>query len=334
MRHKQTTAGELAQQICRKFPKAGSLTLAKRLHREHPEVYSSVEAARTTVRYYRGQHGAADRTKARRYDTLREARNTMPFPAIPEAKRHYENWGPEVVSGPTNVLVLSDLHIPYHDPAAIEVALAHGQRMNTREVVLLGDILDCHSVSKWVTDPRERDFAGEIKAVRQFLDHLKGRFPKSRVIYKEGNHEERFWCYMATRAPDLLGLDDFDLPQILRVPRENYVTDKRPLLLGKLPALHGHEYRFAIQNPVNPARGLFLRGKSHAMCGHFHQMSEHSENTLSRGVLATFSLGCLCDLNPPYLPLNNWCYGFATVEVDKDGAFQVNNHRIIDGKVY
>ncbi len=35
-----------------------------------------------------------------------------------------------------------------------------------------------------------------------------------------------------------------------------------------------------------------------------------------------------------YAPVNNWNHGAAAIEVDKAGAFHVENFRIIDGAIY
>jgi hypothetical protein len=51
--------------------------------------------------------------------------------------------------------------------------------------------------------------------------------------------------------------------------------------------------------------------------------------------MACFSIGCLCQLTPKYRPFayTKWNHGFAIVEIDGDGSFEVNNYRIIKGKV-
>src|SRR5262249_6175101 len=138
------------------------------------------------------------------------------------------------------------------------------------------------------------------------------------------------------KAPELLDLPEMAIEELLKL--EDYdiecVKDMRPMMFGKLAVIHGHEDRFAITNPVNPARGLFLRSKTHSVCGHFHQSSQHSEGTLELHTISTWSTGCLCDLHPRYRPLNNWNHGFATFEVDKEGVFEVRNLRIIHGKAY
>lgn len=255
---------------------------------------------------------------------------------LPKANKHFENWGHVELTGPLRVLVLSDLHVPYHDAGAVKVALDYGRTQKANVVLINGDLADFFTMSAWEKDPRKRDLAGEIKAVRQTLSVIRESFPRARIIFKEGNHEERWERFLQRKAPELLGLDEFTWPAIanLAALKIEHVGECRPIKLGKLVVIHGHEYRFNISNPVNPARGLFLRGKTHALCGHFHQSSQHSEKRLDGKVISTWSTGCLCDLNPDYAPINNWSHGFAVAEITASGTFQVTNPRIINGKVY
>ncbi len=140
---------------------------------------------------------------------------------------------------------------------------------------------------------------------------------------------------MRVKAPELLGVPDFEIKALLNLRDGELVKDKRPIRLGDLNVLHGHEYKYAISNPVNPARGMFLKAKAYVICGHFHQTSSHSARTVEQQNLGAWSTGCLCDIHPDYSPMNDWNHGFAFVEVFANGKFKVENKFISpDGKVY
>jgi hypothetical protein len=50
--------------------------------------------------------------------------------------------------------------------------------------------------------------------------------------------------------------------------------------------------------------------------------------------VTTWSLGCLSELNPAYMPLNKWNHGFAIVDLSDNGEdFHVKNYRIHKGKI-
>jgi hypothetical protein len=176
--------------------------------------------------------------------------------------------------------------------------------------------------------------AGELQMGRDFLKMLKEMF-NCPIYYKIGNHEKRYEDYLMIKAPELLGIDDFKLEQLLRF-REFGVTlvkDKQMAMAGKLPILHGHEWYGGFAPPVNPARGLFMKAKESALVGHHHRTSEHTEKTLGGHVITTWSTGCLCGLEPEYAPYNGYNSGFAFVEVAKNGHYNVKNIRIIDGNI-
>jgi len=254
---------------------------------------------------------------------------------VPTALEHFKDWQPVQFDGPLKCLILSDVHIPFHDKKAVQLALKYGQNRRANFVLLNGDILDFFSISRWEKDPRQRNFPKEVDMGKRFLQIVRGCFPNADIVFKEGNHEERWEACLRTRCADFLGIPEFDWDEVYKLSELDIqrVGDKRPVRLGKLNVIHGHEYNFAISNPVNPARGFFLRCKNHVIGGHFHHTSEHSEKTLEQKVLSAWSTGCLCSPHPDYKPLNNWNHGFAFVTIDKQGMFRVENKKIIQGRV-
>jgi predicted phosphodiesterase len=333
-----TPQRQIALDLLGRFPKAKTKTLAHMAYDKNRAVFNTVESARSMIRKLRGASGHKARASCTVKDHFRAPQSPGdPFKRIPRGETHFENgWGAVQIEGPARVLVLSDIHIPYHDKKAVLTALREGKAQRCNVILLNGDIADCFSVSRWEKDPRKRNFAREIKTVKAFLSALREVFPRARIIYKLGNHEERFQSYMSLKAPELLGVADFEFENIYGLGELGIelVGENRPVRLGDLNVIHGHEYKFAISNPVNAARGLFLRAKSYALCGHFHQSSYHTEKTLEQRIVATWSTGCLCDMHPDYSPLNNWAHGFAIVTINRAGKFEVQNRCIRGGKIY
>lgn len=324
--------------LLRRFPNAPSASLARRAYKENPKLWPNVEAARTSVRYLRGASGHHHRAGSADKSLHRTPqRPGDPFGALPEGLvEGGKAWHPFEITGAARTLVLSDVHVPYHDRDALTVALTYGHDRDADHILLNGDILDFFSVSRWEKDPRERDFARELQTGRDVLEVIRKAFPKARIVFKLGNHEERWERYLFAKAPELLGVADFQLEKLLRFDEYKIecVADCRPIRLGRLNVVHGHEYRFGIQAPVNPARGFYLRAKAPVLGGHLHQTSQHSEKNLEGNVISAWSTGCLCNMTPAYARINNWNLGFAYVETDKDGVFEVQNLRIIKGKAY
>lgn len=287
-------------------------------------------------------------TYARRepYDAVWEARAAAPGPRVgadPDAADVLDALpAPEGEGGPTGpvavegrrVLVVSDLHIPHHDPVALRAALDDGRAFGADAVVLLGDVADFYAASAWDRDPNRRDLAREVALLRQFFQVLRHTFRGAPVYYKLGNHEERFWRYLSDKAPELYNLDVLSFEHVLGLDVLGgfTVADRmRHLQMGGLVGIHGHEFGGLMTNPVNPARGLFTRAWESAICGHFHQISQHTERTaFSQRVISTWSLGCLCNLAPRYRPVNKWQHGHALVELDGP-RYHVTPRKIVRG---
>ena len=329
---------DIAREYVRKFPDAPTLTLTKKCYKKHGALWASLESCRCTFRYVRGNMGKHKRSKvthAGYTDTMRPNGTAgTAFAAIPAGMTDIIDFKPYVVDEPGRYLILSDIHIPYHDRDALILALESVS--DPAGIILNGDIMDHFALSQWDKDPRRKDFAAELRTTRQILGIIRDAFPAASIVYKMGNHEERYERYMELKAPELLDVAAFDLAAVLKLDELGItlVRDKRPIKLGKLYILHGQEYQRGFISPVNPARGLFLRAKENCLCGHSHQTSHHSENTLSDRHIACWSTGCLCDLHPKYAVLNRWNLGFATALIDKKGAFSINNQRIIGGQVW
>jgi hypothetical protein len=154
------------------------------------------------------------------------------------------------------------------------------------------------------------------------------------VVFKLGNHDERYQHYLWTKAGEIADVEDFNLHNLLikRGCKIDFVDDKRIIKVGGLNIVHGHEFPTGINSPVNIARGLYLRGKTSAMAGHHHQTSEHTDPDMNGKIVTTWSVGCLCELHPNYMPINKWNHGVARVRID-GAQFHVENKRIYEGRI-
>lgn len=246
------------------------------------------------------------------------------------------SYEPCQITKPGNWLVISDIHVPYHDVRTIELAIHDARKAKASGLLINGDLLDSHELSTYDKDPGAPRYQEEIDLAKMLLRYMRQQLPNARMVYKAGNHEERLSRYLMRQAPALFGLEGVTIPFLLDLPsfKIDFVGDKRVIRLGKLNVLHGHEYRPPVTAPVNPARGMFLRAKAPIMTGHFHQTSEHHEPTITGKPQGAWSVGCACQLSPAYSPLNKWNLGYALVKINnKEGDFSVRNMRVADGKV-
>lgn len=325
--------------LLEKFPTAPARTIARMLLKSNPDLWMTFERARDYVRRVKGTRQSNVRGKVpspcgNAHAAI--APNPPPIDiGLADGIEQCPGWGPVHIANDGTALVMADLHVPFHARRAIEASVAHGKKLGAGIVILNGDVVDHYELSDYERDPKQCDFRKQIETAAAFLSWLRAQFPTARIVWKMGNHEERYDRYMRARAPDLCGVEAFTLRKVYGVEAlgVEVVDDRRPILLGRLNLIHGHEYRFAITNPVNPARGLFLRAKANAMTSHFHQRSAHTEATIEGVAISAWSTGCLCDLHPRYRPLNSWGHGAAIVELH-NGAFDAQSFSIIGGEVY
>jgi len=307
-----------------------TLTLARIMYNENIELFINVDAARSVLRYLEGKRGEKDKKCIKNKDFImheERPKNPWKLPESDEAK--YEPY----ILKAKKLAVLSDIHVPYHSISALECALDKIYEEKPDAILLNGDTIDFYGLSRFQKDPRKRSVAHELQALNEFLDVLQ-QF-EAKIIYKLGNHDERYEHYLMHKAPELLGIPEFKFENLLkaRERKMDVVGEKRIIKANKLNIIHGHEYP-SVFSPVNIARGLYMKGKVSAMQGHNHQTSEHTETDMNGKSVTAWSLGCLSELNPAYMPLNKWNHGFAIVDLSENGEdFHVKNYRIHKGKI-
>lgn len=330
--------GETVKRYLMEYPNTYTKTLAKLIFKENPGLFDSVESTRSSVRWYRGakKDGRGKRCsdpKLFRDPELARQAMVNPF-RLPKSDE--SEYLPFTLPGEANnILALYDVHVPYHNIEACNAAMEYGKENNINAIVIGGDMMDFHKISRYESDPKARNMKGELKKGRKFLSALRRTFPDAKIYYIEGNHEVRLKSYLRVHAPALLGMEEFELPSLLKFDKYGveFIQDKRMTKAGELTILHGHELQGGASSPINVARGLYQKTKVTSMCGHHHQVSEHSEKDLDGKRVTCWSVGTLGELRPQYMPINKWEQGFAHILVNEDNTVKVFNKRIEDGKI-
>ena len=303
---------------------------ARELADNFPTIFRSEDSARGAIRYQLGARGNTsrkNRTEPPQISTVAEGLSKLKH-------QHVDRGRSVTLTG--KVGILSDIHIPEQEIVPLRLAIETLKDVDVDAIVLNGDVMDMYGVTGFTKEIGRFTLQEEIQITQDFFAFLRQQFPNAIIEWKEGNHEQRLRRYLLTNARDLSDLKGLSIENLLRLDDFGigYVKTER-IMLGKLSVIHGHERRQGIAPSVNPARGLWLWGKTNLLCGHHHQTSEHAEGDLNGTQFGCWSTGCLCTLTPDYNPFGHvrQNHGFAVVQVDDDGAFEVHNHRIINGKV-
>jgi predicted phosphodiesterase len=300
-----------------------TLKLARIIYKDNPLLFPTLDSVRTTLRGLEGKGG----THAIKHNDIPN-RPKNPYNLPQSDETIYEPYKLEA----KRLLILSDIHIPYHSIGALTIAFNWAKKEKPDAILLNGDTLDFFGLSRFAKDPKKRSFSSELESFKDFINILKQTFD-AKIIFKMGNHCERYEHFLWMKAGELIGVDEFDISNILKARAEGIevIKDKRIIKAGGLNIIHGHEYPGAF-SPVNIAKGLYTKSKVSAIQGHNHQTSSHTETDMNGDVITTWSIGCLCELHPLYMPLNKWNHGFAFVKIDGED-FEVQNKRIHKGKI-
>jgi hypothetical protein len=170
------------------------------------------------------------------------------------------------------------------------------------------------------------------------LGYIRKVFPDITIYYNlDANHEARYQRYMRTKAPELLGIDLFEIEDIFRLNAFNIkpIKDIDHIKFGHLPIIHG-DTTFKRGSGVSPAKTLFDRVKQSAIASHCHRTSEFTtKNQFDGEIFTTWTTGHLMHPNVEYCKhVDQYNQGFAILEKETSGDYRVQNKRIIKNKVY
>jgi len=213
--NKITINGKLAKQYLKKYPKLPILTLAKLMYAENDMHFNSIEHARSLLKQHAGLGGKETRKNVDPELQRPITYNYAPFNDIPKS---YKSGPNDFVlpNDANHILVLSDIHFPYHDEEALGSAIQYGIQEQVNTVILDGDILDFYNLSRFDKHPSKPKMQVELEQGRWFMKALRTAFPKARIYYKIGNHEDRLEKWLMLKAPEWIGTDEFELKMLLR----------------------------------------------------------------------------------------------------------------------
>jgi len=314
-----------------KFPNAPSRTIAKKIYNENSAFFTDAENVYFRVRYYRGQSGSTNRNKLKNTKFQKELKVKVMIQKLQLPESHTKKRNSFTFpTGCKKLGVFGDVHIPYHDNTALEVMFKKFEEEKVDSIFINGDLLDFYQLSFHEKDPREVHFKGEIEAGKEFLAYIRNRFPDIPIYYITGNHENRFERYLRIKASELLDIDECRLDVILHVAeyKIEYLPFRSKVVFGDYTIEHGDKIPGA--GGVVPARTLLMRLKSNSIVNHFHKSSESSQRIYGVGEptnIRAYSLGCMCDLAPEYMEINEWNHGFCIMSKIKDKV-SVSNYKI------
>jgi len=306
------------------YPNTANNTLAKKIYSDNPAQFKSVESIRRLIRYYRGSDGDTNRNFAKEHiDYFAKLKEELPKGETEKVEPYY------LPKDRHKVLIISDIHLPYHDDKALFAALEYGLKEEVDTIYINGDLLDFALISKHENTTTKHSVKYELDCAKVFLKGLREMFPKALIIYKYGNHDLRFDKWIRLKAPELLDIEHINLAEILGLNELSIIQldNLQWAYMWDIAILHGHELPMK-SGGINPARAARLKINRPLIIGHFHRQSKDAGMILGKPYYYAYSTGCLCDLSPAYMPINDWLHGFILIN---EG--QVYQKEVINGAV-
>lgn len=187
----------------------------------------------------------------------------------------------------SRILIISDMHIPYHHKKLIPFLVSLKKKYNPTRVVCVGDELDKHAMSFHDSDP-DLDSAGkELEKALPVISELHNLFPNMDLI--DSNHGS-----MVYRKAKAHG-----------IPRRYIKSYNEVLGVGEGWQWHmdltielpdGQWVYFHHGKTQDAIRTSQLMGMSH-VCGHYHEQFGVKYWANPRGLYWGMNSGCLIDNN-------------------------------------
>jgi hypothetical protein len=244
---------------------------------------------------------------------------------------------PSVKGGHFHRVLIPDTHGAHIDPTAAAAFLADLDYLRPREVVWLGDHLDCggflaaHHVIGFVPETAV-EFPDDIQAGNDFIDQVQARTKQAVHHFLTGNHEHRIerWCCQQalskTRTAQFF-LDRFGVQAVLNLekrgfhyyPRGYLHAEKRvrgAIKLGNCWFVHD------VSTSSRPARDALGKWGTNVCFGDTHRIDMAVSRKAERDIIGATN-ACLSRLTPYWQETNvtDWSHGYGVQVVTNDGNF-------------
>jgi predicted phosphodiesterase len=229
------------------------------------------------------------------------------------------------------IVQINDLHIPHHDKKTIEVFIKFLKDFKPDKLVIAGDLLDFYELSTFDKDPMRRfTIQDEIDQCYEVLKEFKEYC--SEIHFIKGNHEDRLRRFL-WKNPSLASIKVLELSKLLNLDTLGIEYHDFEYNFRHFRFTHGAIVR---QESGASARAELLKYGGSMASGHTHRLGLYIK-TDSRGTIAAYEGGCMCDLQPEYIQgVPNWQQGFLVFNFDKDRFFcqvvPILDHKFIFGQ--
>jgi predicted phosphodiesterase len=241
--------------------------------------------------------------------------------------------GPVVARQSQRILVCPDAHHPYVDRRAWDCFLGAAEVLRPDVLVIIGDFADCYAISSHPKHPSRRiSFPEEMEATQKALAELQ-RLAIPRVVFCEGNHEQRLERYITANCPELFGTvaGMRDMLQIDKRRGWEWHPYKTFVRIGQMAFTHE-----VGRCGVNALRQTLIDFGDNIAFGHTHRLGTMYAGTVDGKTHVGLNVGWLGDVSAvdyrfQFMCHREWQHGFGLIDQDADGVSWCQAVPIING---
>jgi hypothetical protein len=185
------------------------------------------------------------------------------------------------------ILIASDLHVPYHDEKLLGQFFEHAQITNTQAIVFAGDLMDNPVFSSWGQEDLTTNFNRELQIAEGIVRMAASVAP--RVYWSLGNHENRWMRKLGYQV---------DMRLLAQAAHLQDLLDDKTLVVSDNPTLNAG-WNWMITHPATyGSTPLAVPGKiadlqrKHVISAHAHHLGKGKSPS---GLYDVIESGCLVD---------------------------------------
>jgi len=195
----------------------------------------------------------------------------------------------------SRILVLSDLHFPFHHEDTFPFLQAIKKKYKPDRIISIGDEVDNHAMSYHDSDPDLYSPGDELRAARSHLKRLERMFPSLDIL--ESNHGSLFYRKSKTFGIPAAALRTYN--ELWEVGPNWKWHRELTIKMSNGQKCYFHHGRASDIAKVSREYGMC------AVQGHYHEKYKIEYWANTEGLYWGFQVGCLADDNSLALAYNN-----------------------------
>jgi len=231
-------------------------------------------------------------------------------------------------------VIVSDIHGNAKDERACNAAIAFTKKFRPEIRIIAGDLWDFSAIRTGASeDERAVSMQDDFEAGKDFANDFFGR--TSENVLMLGNHDIRAYDLRDSRDAVKGDLGERMVADIKALAAKHkaklidYDSREGVYELGDLNVVHGFHAGMS-------ACASHARVYGNVVFGHIHSIESFQTPGIKQKEAR--SIGCLCDLNPPYVNRKTgklrWSHGWAYGWLHNDGTYAIFQARGVNGKFY